>query len=113
MLKQLGRLERTRNIVILGFAILMAVSLVFFYAPGRSAAILDPTRNTEAVARVGSDTITVAELARRRAAWTPPASHGARGYVKLYVDHVLQANDGVDLDFLVGRSGSAVPRDNH
>jgi dihydroxy-acid dehydratase len=54
-----------------------------------------------------------AELARRRAAWMPPASHARRGYIKLYVDHVLQANDGVDLDFLVGRSGSAVPRDNH
>jgi len=54
-----------------------------------------------------------AELARRRAAWKPPSLHGERGYVKLYVDHVLQANDGVDLDFLVGRSGSAVPRDNH
>ena len=54
-----------------------------------------------------------AELARRRAAWQPPASHGERGYVKLYVDHVLQANDGVDFDFLVGRSGSSVPRDNH
>jgi dihydroxy-acid dehydratase len=53
------------------------------------------------------------ELTRRRAAWTPPPSHGERGYVKLYVDHVLQANDGVDLDFLVGRSGAAVPRDNH
>ena len=39
--------------------------------------------------------------------------HGERGYVKLYVDHVLQANDGADLDFLVGRSGAAVPRDNH
>ena len=66
MLKQLGRLERTRNIVILGFAILMAVSLVFFYAPGRTAAILDPSRNTEVVAKVGSDSITVAELARTR-----------------------------------------------
>jgi dihydroxy-acid dehydratase len=54
-----------------------------------------------------------AELARRRAAWTPPPAHGERGYVKLYVDHVLQANDGADLDFLVGRSGAAVPRDNH
>jgi L-arabonate dehydrase len=54
-----------------------------------------------------------AELARRRAAWQPPASHGERGYVKLYVDHVLQANDGVDFDFLVGRSGASVPRDNH
>ncbi|CUA89411.1 dihydroxy-acid dehydratase [Chelatococcus daeguensis] len=53
------------------------------------------------------------ELASRRAAWQPPAPHTDRGYVKLYVDHVLQANDGADLDFLVGKSGSAVPRDNH
>jgi peptidyl-prolyl cis-trans isomerase D len=66
MLKQLGRLERTRNIVILGFAVLMAVSLIFFYAPGRGASNLDPTKNTEAVAKVGSDHITVAELASRR-----------------------------------------------
>ena len=36
-----------------------------------------------------------------------------RGYVKLYVDHVLQADEGADLDFLVGKSGAAVPRDNH
>lgn len=68
MLKQLGRLERTRNIVILGFALLMAVSLVFFYAPSRSASTIDPLRNTESVAKVGSDHITVAELARRREA---------------------------------------------
>ncbi len=54
-----------------------------------------------------------AELARRRAAWQPPQPHAVRGYVKLYIDHVLQANDGVDLDFLVGRTGPAVPRDNH
>ena len=66
MLKQLGRLERTRNIVILGFAILMAVSLVFFYAPSRGASNIDPMRNTEVVAKVGSENITVAELARRR-----------------------------------------------
>ena len=49
----------------------------------------------------------------RRAAWTPPPPHADRGYVKLYVDHVLQANEGADLDFLVGRTGSPVPRDNH
>jgi L-arabonate dehydrase len=54
-----------------------------------------------------------AELARRRGAWRAPPPHAQRGYLKLYIDHVLQANDGVDLDFLVGRSGSAVPRDNH
>jgi dihydroxy-acid dehydratase len=52
-------------------------------------------------------------LAARRAAWTPPAPHATRGYVKLYIDHVLQADEGADLDFLVGKSGSAVPRDNH
>jgi peptidyl-prolyl cis-trans isomerase D len=66
MLKQLGRLERTRNVLILGFAILMAVSLIFFYAPGRSASNIDPTRNTEVVAKVGSDSITVADVARIR-----------------------------------------------
>jgi dihydroxy-acid dehydratase len=53
------------------------------------------------------------ELATRRAAWVPPAPAAVRGYTRLYVDHVLQANEGADLDFLVGRSGAAVPRDNH
>ena len=66
MLKALGRLERTRNIVILIFVFLMAVSLVLFYGPGRSTRNLDPTRNTEVVAKVGSDQITVADLARIR-----------------------------------------------
>jgi len=57
--------------------------------------------------------ISDAEMERRRAAWTPPAPPAGRGYVKLYVDHVLQADEGADLDFLVGSSGAAVPRDNH
>ncbi|MGC4072284.1 MAG: IlvD/Edd family dehydratase [Nibricoccus sp.] len=52
------------------------------------------------------------ELARRRASSPPPAAPVPRGYVKLYVDHVLQANEGADLDFLVGGSGAPVPRDN-
>ena len=52
------------------------------------------------------------ELTSRRAAWKPEQNHPERGYVKLYVDHVMQANDGADMDFLVGGSGSAVPRDN-
>ena len=53
------------------------------------------------------------ELERRRAAWrpTPPPMQG--GYERLYVEHVLQADTGADLDFLVGRRGSAVPRDSH
>jgi dihydroxyacid dehydratase/phosphogluconate dehydratase len=36
-----------------------------------------------------------------------------RGYAKLFVDHVLQADRGVDFDFLVGSSGHAVPRESH
>jgi peptidyl-prolyl cis-trans isomerase D len=67
MLKQLGRLERTRNIIILGFAVLMAVSLIVFYAPGRTAGtMIDPLRNTEVVAKVGSARITIADVARIR-----------------------------------------------
>jgi len=53
------------------------------------------------------------ELKRRRAAWKAPASPMSRGYTKLYFDHVQQADKGADLDFLVGASGSAVPKDNH
>src|SRR5258706_1794006 len=54
-----------------------------------------------------------AELARRRAQWRPPGVKPARGYVKLYIEHVNQANERADFDFLVGSSGAAVPRDNH
>jgi dihydroxy-acid dehydratase len=36
-----------------------------------------------------------------------------RGYTRLYIDHVLQANRGVDIDFLVGASGHEPPRHNH
>src|SRR5678816_621840 len=70
MLKALGRLERTRNIVILLFAILMAVSLVIFYAPGRTANSIDPSKNTDVVAKVGSRNVTVADVARMRENYT-------------------------------------------
>jgi dihydroxy-acid dehydratase len=47
-----------------------------------------------------------------------PASEAAyaaptRGWAKLYVDHVMQADTGADLDFLVGGSGSRVSRESH
>jgi len=54
-----------------------------------------------------------AELERRRARWEAPPPAMASGYQKLYVDHVLQANTGADLDFLVGCRGHAVPRESH
>jgi dihydroxy-acid dehydratase len=44
-----------------------------------------------------------AELARRRAAWRPPAPHYTSGYGRLFLDHVLQANEGCDFDILRGR----------
>ena len=40
------------------------------------------------------------ELARRRAQWKPPVAPPLRGYAKLYMDHVLQAEHGCDFDFL-------------
>lgn len=53
-----------------------------------------------------------AVLAARRAEWQAPALP-TRGYARLYVEHVLQADRGADLDFLVGGSGAAVPRESH
>jgi dihydroxy-acid dehydratase len=44
------------------------------------------------------------ELARRRAAWTPRPPHFERGYGRLFLDHVLQAHQGADFDFLVGKT---------
>ena len=51
-------------------------------------------------------------LAERRAQWTP-APLPERGWIRLYVKHVLQAHQGADLDFLVGHSGATVARDTH
>jgi L-arabonate dehydrase len=53
------------------------------------------------------------ELARRLAGWMAPEPPLSSGYWKLYVDHVLQADEGVDFDFLVGKRGAFVPKDNH
>jgi len=44
------------------------------------------------------------ELARRRAQWKPRPPHYTRGYGRLFLDHVLQAHEGVDFDFLGGKT---------
>jgi dihydroxy-acid dehydratase len=56
-----------------------------------------------------------AELARRRAEWEAARqpSQFTRGWYKLYIDTVLQADRGVDLDFLVGKSSADVTRESH
>ena len=57
--------------------------------------------------------ISEAELEARKARWVLPDTGPGRGYVHLYVEHVNQADTGCDLDFLVGKSGAAVPRESH
>jgi dihydroxy-acid dehydratase len=56
-----------------------------------------------------------AELARRRQAWEAARkpSEYTRGWYRLYIDTVLQADQGVDLDFLVGKSSPDVTRESH
>ena len=55
--------------------------------------------NRRLTLRVGDE-----ELGRRRAAWKPRAPHFERGYGRLFLDHVLQAHEGCDFDFLRGRT---------
>lgn len=57
--------------------------------------------------------ISDAELAERQAQWQPDPPHYTRGYAKMYVDHVLQADQGADLDFLVGKDTRPVTRESH
>jgi dihydroxyacid dehydratase/phosphogluconate dehydratase len=49
------------------------------------------------------------ELARRRAAWKPAARVYERGFARLYIDHVTQANLGCDFDFLMGNAATPEP----
>jgi L-arabonate dehydrase len=57
--------------------------------------------------------VTEEEIAARRAAHRPSECGASRGYARLYVDHVMQANLGADFDFLVGGSGALVARESH
>jgi dihydroxy-acid dehydratase len=52
-------------------------------------------------------------ISKRMIEWRPPKPAATRGYVKIYLDHVEQAEKGADLDVLVGKSGSKVDRDLH
>jgi dihydroxy-acid dehydratase len=56
-----------------------------------------------------------AELARRTPPEAATSAYAAppSGWQRLYIDHVLQADRGADLDFLVGRRGSEVTRESH
>ncbi len=66
MLKLFTRLERTRNFVLLIFAVVMVLSLVLFYAPTRGDLSANLSASTETVATVGGEAITVGEIARQK-----------------------------------------------
>ena len=53
------------------------------------------------------------ELERRRIQWRPSVSKMKGGYQRLYVERVMQANTGADLDFLTGCRGDEIPRESH
>jgi len=57
--------------------------------------------------------VSATELAARKKNWQAPPPQAKRGYAKLYIDSVNQADEGCDLDFLKGGSGSEVSRDLH
>lgn len=66
MLKFFNRLEKTRNFVLLIFAILMVGSLVFFYTPARNAYTTNLSQSDETVATVSGNKITIGELIRQK-----------------------------------------------
>lgn len=62
MLKLFSRMERTRSYVIIAFALLMGLSLVFFYAPSRNTPATASSMSREVLAEVRGDEITVGDL---------------------------------------------------
>lgn len=66
MLKFFSRMERTRNFVLLVFAILMVLSLVLFYAPAPNANQNNLIRDETAVAKVGGEQVTIGDLATQK-----------------------------------------------
>ncbi|MCA1565656.1 MAG: SurA N-terminal domain-containing protein [Acidobacteria bacterium] len=66
MLKQFNRARGAHKYIIIFFALLMGASLVLFYAPGGNQVNANPATNTEVLAEVGGDEITVADLYRQK-----------------------------------------------
>src|SRR5687768_13748971 len=66
MLKFFTRLEKTRNFVLLAFAVVMVLSLVLFYKPSDPAMGAGLIRSEESAAKVAGEYITVGEIARQK-----------------------------------------------
>lgn len=90
MLKFFNRLEKTRNFVLLVFAVLMVASLVFFYAPTRGDLGANLARSTETAASISGEEITVGELYRQKEN-SNRESQGRPYPVKLILDGLISS----------------------
>ncbi|MDQ3221133.1 MAG: peptidyl-prolyl cis-trans isomerase [Acidobacteriota bacterium] len=70
MLKFFNRLEKTRNFVLLLFAVIMVASLVLFYKPSDSTLGANLARSEETAAKVSGEYITVGDLARQKESYS-------------------------------------------
>ncbi|HEX8139839.1 MAG TPA: SurA N-terminal domain-containing protein [Pyrinomonadaceae bacterium] len=91
MLKFFSRLERTRGLIIVLFAVMMAVSLVIFYAPGRNSANATPASSNEVLAKVGGESVTVGDLQTLK-----------DSYMQMFGGQISLAQLGGDKRFLDG-----------
>ncbi|HEX8651677.1 MAG TPA: peptidyl-prolyl cis-trans isomerase [Pyrinomonadaceae bacterium] len=91
MLKMFSRMEQTRKLTIIGFAVIMAVSLVIFYAPGRNSAVGSPAINSEVLAKVGGEEVTVGDLTTLK-----------ESYKQMFGGQISLAQLGGDKRFLDG-----------
>ncbi len=66
MLKFFSRMERTRNFVLILFALIMVLSLVLFYAPSQNTVQGNLTRDETTVAKVGGEQVTIGDLATQK-----------------------------------------------
>jgi peptidyl-prolyl cis-trans isomerase D len=91
MLKLFSRMERTRSLIIIAFAAVMAVSLVIFYAPGRNSAAGSPATKAEVLAKVGGEEVTVGDLSTLK-----------ESYMQMFGGQISLAQLGGDKRFLDG-----------
>jgi len=90
MLKFFSRLERTRNFVLILFAVVMVASLVLFYAPTRDGVQANLFTSSETAAKVGSEVITVGEIATQKESISRNPMFGGRSVgAKLILDSLV------------------------
>jgi peptidyl-prolyl cis-trans isomerase D len=91
MLKLFSRMERTRSLLVIGFAAFMAITLVVFYAPGGNNVAGSPATRAEVLAEVGGEDVTVGDLSTLK-----------ESYMQMFSGQISLAQLGGDKRFLDG-----------